>query len=168
MTSSLVSIGCLPAGDTETIGWVTSHPATRVTFAPALTLERGQPVEIGSSRAADEAVLYLSGFYGVVLLRIRLWRMIAAGVRGVDRDPSNESDDGNPKGGPRGLAPCVNAGMVGTLGYLAGDDQRGLTGRAGATVVAVLGGPRDLHVAFAATGHPLLPADFPQSPSIGG
>jgi len=37
MTSPLVSIGCLPAGDTETIGWVTSHPATRVTFAPALT-----------------------------------------------------------------------------------------------------------------------------------
>src|SRR5689334_7548900 len=37
MTSSLVSIGCLPAGDTETIGCVTSHPATRVTFAPAFT-----------------------------------------------------------------------------------------------------------------------------------
>src|SRR6516225_352187 len=70
-TSSPVSIGRLPPGDTQRIGWVTSHPATRVTFAPALTPAPGLPtnwneITVGHLVIAHESAI--EGWWEAIVL----------------------------------------------------------------------------------------------------
>ena len=62
MTSSPVSIGRLPPGGSKTIGWVTSHPATRVSFAPALTAVEPHGVDL-QAQLVGASVLRAGGDY---------------------------------------------------------------------------------------------------------